>query len=134
MTLYYLITAYLVSGLVFINRNRIVNYSLIVFFAVLQWVFTIYACYHHKTTELWYFTADSLGILLLGTLSIISIPAFYHSYLYLKRHNETPQSRSIYFSALLTLITSISAAYLANHIAVIWIFAELTTLSASALI
>jgi hydrogenase-4 component F len=33
-----------------------------------------------------------------------------------------------------TLITSISAAYLANHIAVIWIFAELTTLSASALI
>jgi hydrogenase-4 component F len=35
---------------------------------------------------------------------------------------------------LVLLITSISAAYLANNIAVIWIFTELTTLSASALI
>jgi hydrogenase-4 component F len=81
-----------------------------------------------------YFTFDSLGLLLLITLGIISIPAFYHSYLYIKLHNETPQSRSIYFAALVMLITSITAAYLANHIAVIWIFAELTTLSASALI
>jgi hydrogenase-4 component F len=32
------------------------------------------------------------------------------------------------------LITSISAAYLANHIAVTWIFVEITTLSASAMI
>jgi hydrogenase-4 component F len=35
---------------------------------------------------------------------------------------------------MVVLLTSISAAYLANHIAVVWIFAELTTLSASALI
>jgi hydrogenase-4 component F len=33
-----------------------------------------------------------------------------------------------------TLITSITAAYFANHIAVIWIFTEMTTLSASMLI
>jgi len=134
MTLFYLIAAYLTSGLIFFNRNRIMNYGLVIFFAVLQWSFTLYTCFHHKQTSLWYFSFDSLGILLLLTLGIISLPAFYHSYLYIKRHAETPQSRSIYFAALTTLITSISAAYLANHIAVIWIFAELTTLSASALI
>jgi hydrogenase-4 component F len=67
-------------------------------------------------------------------LSIVSIAALIHSYLYIKRHNESPQSRAIYFAAIVILLTSISAAYLANHIAVIWIFTELTTLSASMLI
>jgi len=134
MILFYLITAYLTSGLIYINRKHFWNYALLVFFAILQWSFTIYTCFNYRSTELGYFTADSIGILLLITLSIISVPAFYHSYLYIKRHNESAQSRSIYFAALLTLITSITAAYLANHIAVIWIFAELTTLSASALI
>ena len=32
------------------------------------------------------------------------------------------------------LLTALSAAYLSNHIAITWIFVELTTLSASALI
>jgi hydrogenase-4 component F len=134
MTLFYLITAYLISGIVFVNRKRVVNYAMVILFAILQWAFTIYTCYHLKTTYLGYFTADSLGLLLLLTLSIISIPAFWHSYLYIKFHKESEQSRSIYFAALIMLLTSVSAAYLANHIAVIWIFAELTTLSASALI
>jgi hydrogenase-4 component F len=81
-----------------------------------------------------YFTFDSLGVLLLVTLTIIALTALFHSYLYIKRHDESPQSRGIYFSAIIVLITSITAAYLANHIAVIWIFTELTTLSASMLI
>ena len=134
MTLFYLITALLLSVIIYLNRRQILNYVLVTIYAVLQWGFTIYSCYHYKSTELGYFTIDSLGLLLLITLSILSIPAFYHSYLYIKKHNETNQSRSIYFAALVMLLTSISAAYLANHIAVIWIFAELTTLSASALI
>lgn len=134
MTLFYLIAAYLISGLIFFNRNRILNYALVVAFAILQLSFTLYSCLHFKFTELTFFTADSLGLLLMITLAIIAIPAFFHSYLYIKRHNETNQSRGIYFAALVILITSISAAYLANHIAVLWIFTELTTLSASALI
>jgi hydrogenase-4 component F len=134
MTAIYLIGAFLTGGLLFVNRNKTINTILILVFGVLQWGFTIYNCYHYKSTELDYFTFDSLGILLLLTLSIISVPAFIHSYIYIETHKETSQSRAIYFSALVILITSITAAYLANHIAVIWIFTELTTLSASALI
>jgi hydrogenase-4 component F len=130
----YLIGAFLISGLIFTNRNTRINYILISIFGILQWGFTIYSCYHYKNTTLGYFTIDSLGLLLLLTLSVISIPALIHSYLYIERQHKAPQSRSIYFAALVVLITSISAAYLANHIAVIWIFTELTTLSASALI
>lgn len=134
MTLIYLISAFVIAGLLFANRNTVFNYLLVIIFGILQTGFTIYACYHYKSSVLEYFTFDSLGILLLMTLSVISIPALFHSYLYIRRHNETPQSRAIYFSALIFLITSITAAYIANHIAVIWIFTEMTTLSASMLI
>jgi hydrogenase-4 component F len=134
MTGIFLISAFVIAGLIFSNRKSIVNNILIVVFGIIQTIFTIYACYNYKNSVLEYFTFDSLGLLLLITLSIITIPALFHSYLYIKRHDETPQSRAIYFAALVFLITSITAAYLANHIAVIWIFTEMTTLSASMLI
>ena len=134
MIVIYLISAFVIAGFFFANRNSVINKILIIIFGVLQIGFTIYACSHYKISVPGYFTFDSLGLLLLMTLSIITIPTLFHSYLYIKRHNETPQSRAIYFSAIVILLTSISAAYLANHIAVIWIFTELTTLSASMLI
>ncbi len=134
MTLIYLLSAFAIAGLLFVNRNTILNNILIVIFGILQVCFAIYACYNYKTNSFEYFTFDSLGLLLLVSLTIVTIPALFHSYLYIKRHDEKPQSRSIYFSALVILLTSISAAYLANHIAVIWIFTELTTISASMLI
>jgi len=134
MTAVYLITTYAIAGLLFANRNTKVNYSLVILFGLIQTGFTVFACYNYKNISLEYFTFDSLGLLLLITLSIITIPALFHSYLYIRRHNETAQSRAIYFAAMVFLIVSITMAYLANHIAVIWIFAEMTTLSASMLI
>jgi hydrogenase-4 component F len=134
MTAIYLITAFLISGMLFVNRKNVFNNILIIIFGLLQAGFTFYACSNYKNSALEYFTFDSLGLLLLVTLTVVSIPALFHSWLYIQRHDETPQSRSIYFSAIVLLITSITAAYLANHIAVIWIFTEMTTLSASLLI
>ena len=134
MILIYLISAFVIAGLIFLNRNTVLNYILVVLFGILQTGFAVYACFNYKNTFLQYFSFDSLGLLLLLTLSVVSIAALIHSFLYIKRHDETPQSRAIYFAAIVTLLTSISAAYLANHIAVIWIFTELTTLSASMLI
>lgn len=134
MTGIYLICAFVIAGLHFVSRKSIVNNVLLILFGLLQTGFTIYAGYHYKNTVLEYFTFDSLGLLLLIALSIVALPALFHSYLYILRHEETPHSRAIYYSAITILITSISAAYLANHIAVIWIFTELTTLSASMLI
>jgi hydrogenase-4 component F len=134
MTGIYLITAFIIAGILFFNRNSLVNNLLVIIFGLLQVAFTLYACSHYTNSFLIYFTFDSLGILLLITLTVITVPALIHSYLYILRHNETPQSRGIYFAAIVTLIASITAAYLANHIAVIWIFTEMTTLSASMLI
>jgi hydrogenase-4 component F len=134
MTGIYLICAFVITGLIFINRKTLFNNILVIIFGAVQIAFTVSACLNYKANSLEYFTFDSLGLLLLLTLSIITVPALFHSYLYLNRHDETPQSRAIYYSAIVLLITAISAAYLANNIAVIWIFTEITTLSASILI
>jgi hydrogenase-4 component F len=134
MTLLYLIFAFSLAIGIFINRYKSLNYLLLVLFLLLQWGFTLHACIHLHHTEGEYFTFDSLGLLLLLTLSVIAVPAAIHSGIYIETHRETAQSRAIYFSALISLITAIGAGYLANHIAVFWIFIEITTLSASALI
>ena len=134
MTGIYLAGAILIVISIFANRIKMINNVLLILFGILQCTFTIYQCSNYRGTDLGYFTSDALGILFLITLTVVSLPALMHSYLYISRHEESPQSRSVYFAALVLLITSIGAAYLANHIAVVWIFTELTTLSASALI
>lgn len=134
MTGLYLAGAFGISILLFFNRKRLINYLLVIAFLVLQIGFTIYEYQHINTIELHYFSADALGILLLITLSIISIPAMYHSYVFMSKSDDNPRHRGIYFAAMVVLLTAISGAYLANHIAVTWIFIELTTLSSSALI
>jgi hydrogenase-4 component F len=130
----YLLGALSIAVILFFSRNKILVYSLAGLFVVLQSLFTLYTCMHYGTTELIYFTYDSLGVILLITLSIIAIPAFIHSYLYIENHKEDPQARAIYLTSMVMLIMAISAGYLSNHIAVTWIFTEITTLSASALI
>ena len=134
IALAYLIIVYLMAGLLFLNRSKTWNYSLVALFAGLQAAFTVFACYRYNQTVLEFFTFDSLGIILLITLSVITIPVLIHSYIYIEKHNATPGVRAVYFAAIVTLIASIGLAYMANHIAVMWIFAELTTLSASGLI
>jgi hydrogenase-4 component F len=130
----YLLGALAIAVSLFFIKSRRIVYTLMAFFLVLQIWFTVHACLHHDLTELVYFTYDSLGILLLITLSIIAIPATIHSWIYIENHKENPRARSIYLTSIVLLITAIGAGYLSNHIAVIWIFTELTTLSASALI
>jgi len=135
MIIIYLISSILIGTGLFFNRGKALNYTLISLFLVLQCTFTVYACLHYNETASNYFTFDSLGIIMLLTATIISIPAVFHSYVYIEESEEmTPRSRATYFGALVLLLTAVSAAYLANHIAVVWIFTEITTLSASALI
>lgn len=130
----YLIIVIILSLSLFLSRDRKLSYLLVWCFIILQWVLTVYVYNHKNQTELEYFTSDSLGIIFLGILSIVCVPAFYHSYVYFNKHKNVPRERGIYYAAMLVLIASLSAAYLSNHIGVTWIFVELTTLSASALI
>ena len=134
MVVIYLLGSIAVVLSLFFSRNKQFVYSLLSLFLIWQIWFTIQAYTHYGTIDSVYFTFDSLGLLLLITLSIIAIPAAIHSYIYIENHEEPPRSRSIYLASLILLIMAISAGYLSNHIAVTWIFTDITTLSASALI
>jgi len=135
MIIIYLIGSLLIGTGLFFNRKKALNYTLICLFLALQCTLTIYVCCHYNETSSSYFTFDSLGVIMLLTATIIAIPAVFHSYIYIEESEEmTPRSRAMYFGALTLLIMAVSSSYLANHIAVVWIFTEITTLSASALI
>lgn len=134
MTGIFLAGTFAIAAGLFLNKNTAVNYLLVCIYLVMLWVFAIHEYLNVNITEQIYFTADALGILLLLALSVVSIPAFYHAYRYIATHDETPRSRGLFYAALVMLISACSLAYLSNHIAVTWIFVEITTLSASALI
>ncbi|MDD3034649.1 MAG: proton-conducting transporter membrane subunit [Bacteroidales bacterium] len=133
--LFLICSALLALGL-FLNKNRVVNYVLVAVYGILMITFGVYEFVNQGISHSLFFKSDSLGVLLLSALCIISIPVLFHSYRYieLNKNSETPQSRGMYFGALAILMSASGAAYLSNHIAVTWILIEITTLSASLLI
>lgn len=133
MTIYLILTFFLSLSL-YLSKDRRLSYALVWGFILLQWALTIYAFNRKDEADLVYFTPDALALILLAILSLVCVPAFYHSYVYFNKHRNTPRERGIYYAALVVLIASMSSAYLANHMGVTWIFVEMTTLSASALI
>jgi hydrogenase-4 component F len=130
----FLIGTLIIGLLLYFNKNTILHYSLVAVYAILMIVFAVYEFNHINQTEHLFFRADSLSVLLLFALCIVSLPSFYHSYRYMIIHQETARRRGLFFAALVVLITAICMAYIANNLAVMWIFIEVTTLSASALI
>ena len=132
----FIIGASIIGGSLFLNRNRFLNYSLLALFLALLITFGLYEYMHLNVRELGFFEPDAIGILLLLSLCVIAVPVIIHGYRYIEIHNvdETPRSRGIFFGAMVFLISACSVVYLSSHIAVSWIFIEITTLSASALI
>jgi hydrogenase-4 component F len=134
MIVAYLSGSILIAGALFRNKNRNINRILVFAFLILQWAFTWFELNHKDIVEFSFFLPDALALLLLVTLSIISVPALMHTYDYIYKEKDNPHTRGIYYGAMVLLIMALSAAYLSSHVAVTWIFVEITTLSASALI
>ncbi|HPE85954.1 MAG: proton-conducting transporter membrane subunit [Bacteroidales bacterium] len=134
MTGIFLIGTILIGVLLYLNKNTIVHYSVVGVYVLLLVVFGGYEYLHINETENLFFKPDALSVLLLFALCVVSLPAIYHTYKYMVIHNETPRPRGLFFAAMIFLISAICMAYVANNIAVMWIFVEITTLSASVLI
>jgi len=134
MTIYYLIGSFLLASAVYFNRDRRRNTWLSAIFLVLQTGFALCETYRLDEPEPGYFHPDALSVLMLLTLSVIAIPAFYHSNIFIEKHKEDARERAFYYGSLMLLVTAMSAAFLTSHIGVTWVFVEMTTLAASALI
>ncbi|MCF0190700.1 MAG: hypothetical protein HUJ96_05500 [Marinilabiliaceae bacterium] len=136
MILIYLICAIALGATQFVIRNRQMTHIVAMGTILLQWVLTIYATLHRDETDLFFFKYDGLGILMLWALAIISSVTMLHSTRYIPTPIQYDLNRmtSQYYGAMQILMMALSAAYLSSHIAMTWIFIEVTTLSASALI
>ena len=61
----FLIVALLISALLYLNRNKVINYTLVVAYGVSLIAFTCYQLANPNQVELGFFKSDSLGLLLL---------------------------------------------------------------------
>lgn len=130
----FFILTLIISVVLFLNRSSLVNSLLLLLYLASLWFTGIYGLLHKGEIDSWFFRPDALGILMVLALCIISIPSLYHGCRFIATHDETPRSRGLFFAAMVLLMTACAMAYLSNHIAVTWIFVEVTTLSASVLI
>ncbi len=132
---YYLISTLLLGTGTLLNRNRFIRLLLLGLFLALQSAITIYGFMHlHETEPGGYFSYDSLGILFLAVLTILSFTTAIHSKIYLEHRNDNSRHQSLYFSALIFLIGAMTSVYLSATIGILWVFVEITTLSVAALI
>lgn len=137
MTIIYLSTALVLGLLQFVNRNGKVRSIITCLFLSLQWYFTYHAQTHLGTSEAMFFKFDSLAMLFLATLSVVATVAFVHGKDYIEGDNEVADKRKVdgqYAGAMQLMTMALTMAYLSQHVAVTWIFVEITTLCASALI
>jgi hydrogenase-4 component F len=136
MAIYFFVISVLISVLLYLNKKAIVNYALLCVYIVLLVSFCIYEYRHINIPEYELFKPDALAVLLLMALCVVATAVIFHGYRYIEKHNvdETPKSRGLFFGSMVILISACCMAYLSDHIAVTWIFVEITTLSASALI
>ncbi len=132
---YYLIIVLLLGIGTLINRNTHIRIILLLLFLMAQTAIAFYGFFHLSSGELaGTFYYDSLGILFLIILTILSYTTIFHSYLYLQRRNDSSRHQSIYFTALIILIGAMTCVYLSATIGMMWVVIEITTLSVAVLI
>lgn len=134
MLIVYFLSAFVISIAVLCLRNRIIQLLFVLLFLAGQTVLTVYAFCHLNEKDSVYFSFDSIGIILSGVLTLLGYATFYHSYLYLERHSDTKQNKSVYYAALIMLSASMNGAYFSEHLGIFWTSVEATTLCVSVLI
>jgi len=131
--IYTIISIVISLSILFAKRNTLTK-VLSVVFIIAQISLSFIAFLRIGEVDSLYFKFDALGILLGFVLSILSVATFYHSTLYLKRHDFSNRQEAIYYSSLVMLIASMMNAYFAENVALLWVCIEATTLFITILI
>jgi len=134
MLLIFFILSAVLSLIILFAKNNLLTKSLTPIYLISVVFISIYSYLHLNQTDTVYYKFDALGVLLTAVLGILSIPTFYHSYLYLKRNKLTAKQEAVYYSSLMMFITAMISSYFAENIALLWVSIESTTLFISILI
>jgi len=134
MILIYFISAIIIGALLALLKQKLVQYIAMSVFVVEQLLLNIYLIMGCKTGFADYFKVDSLGIIFLTLLSVVSVTTIIQSFVYLSKRNDTIAHRSYYLASMVFFIASMTGVFISDHIGVMWIFAETTSLSIALLI
>lgn len=115
------------------NRSNVLKRALLVSFIILQGAFVFFVV-KNTGSSFGYLTADHLAVIFIAVLFIVSSLSIYHSAAYLKWQQKNEREHNFYYAALVVLVAALDCAYCANHIAITWMFVEITTIAASFLI
>ncbi len=129
----FFITSFLIGGALLFNRNNILKVFLLLSFVILQGSFALFVI-RNTGSSYGYLTADHLAVIFIVVLFIISSLSIYHSAAYLKWQQKNEREHNFYYAAMVILVAALNCAYCANHIAITWMFVEITTIAASFLI
>lgn len=132
MLLLFFIISVLICLSMLLFRSKNLTKILMVGFAMMHIVLSIYSFTRLGNTELRFFTYTGIGVLLLSVLSILAVPVVYHGFIYTA--GDDTRKFNIYHASLVALMTFMTGAYLANGMTVLWAFVEATTLAVALLI
>lgn len=81
-----------------------------------------------------YFTVDPLGLFFLAVMTLVFMAAAVYSLFYFQEHGLSPQREAVYVATMLLFLLAMTGVLLANHLALLWVFVEATTLTSALLI
>ncbi len=81
-----------------------------------------------------YFTVDPLGLFFFTIMALVFAAVAVYSLFYFQEHGLTPQREAFYVAVMLLFVTAMTGVLLANHLALLWVFVEATTLTSALLI
>jgi len=129
----FLITSFLMGGALLFNRVILIKNIILISFIILQGIFSVFVILN-TGSSFGYFTFDHLAVIFIVILFIISSLSIYHSSGYLNWQHKSEREHNFYYASMIVLVVALDCAYCANHMAITWVFVEITTIAASFLI
>ena len=71
---------------------------------------------------------------MIAVLAVVVLPVIIHSVIYFRTYKAKVHERLAYYGAMLLLVAALVLGYAAGHIALTWVFTEVTTLAAGILV
>ncbi len=133
MLLIFLISSILISAAIYFIRNRFVLMFMSALFMISISAIGVYSYFNIDKGDSVYFKFDSISVILTFIMVILSIATFYHSRLYISRNDFSKKSISIYYATFILLTVSMTMAYFAENLVVMWVSIEASTLLVSIL-
>lgn len=116
-----------------INRIALLGTALLYLAAVMVW-WTGGEVVYLSEILAGYFTVDPLGLFFLTITTLVFMAAAVYSLFYFQEHGLPRKREAVYVATMLLFLLAMTGVVLANHLALLWVFVEATTLTSALLI